>query len=280
MVFPAFLLVNAALGVLGIGFGLQQRDRSRLVSWLMIGSGIVLCSSSLGLMIVTSAFSLPNGSLASSSFVVYVPRFLLWMMWPAYALLLFGFVHRTPGKVVLETAGGGVVAAITGGHIGLLVARAIGGSWSDAAEGEIVKITLGIVVYTLYGAAGATAGMMGGVAGVLHAYRSDIGARRRFWFTVLAALFGALLWFLLKDLFALQLFQHSGHYYQDVSRISAVASVFPLMCGMVGYLLGLLSDDPATRGHPAHKRRRLVSVCLLLALLATATLPFLVCGTR
>jgi hypothetical protein len=171
--------------------------------------------------------------------------------------------------MVLEAVAGGVVAALTGGITGaLLLGKAIGATWGDSAEGEIV---MGLAC----GVSGIAAGLIGGVAGVLLAYRSDAGARRRFWFALLASFFGLLLvvprWMIAADRLVPNVPQRYV-YFQ--------ASVLPLVCGAAGQLLGLLNDDQATRGQPAHKRRRLVSICLLLALLATATLPFLVCRTR
>jgi hypothetical protein len=176
--------------------------------------------------------------------------------------------------MVLETVGGGLVAAITGGLIGVLLGKAIGGTSFDSAEGEIVLGLMG-------GVAGAAAGLIGGVAGVLHAYHSDSGARRRFWFTVLASFFSVLLLVPRWENTAGRLLRaHPGQYYYRKCCLNFPAGVLPLISGVVGYLLGLLNDDPATRSQPAHKRKRLVAVYLLLVLLAAATLLFFVCRTR
>lgn len=290
-------VVNAALGVLGIGFALLRRGRRGLVSRLMIGSGVVLLLP-LGLRFAAYPLVFLGEQRLHYSLSVTVSHLFRWLTWPAYALLFFGFVFLTiarrrsvndttalpaaeepltaprRGKAAGEAALGGVVAAITGGLIGARLGHAIGGTWSDSAEGQIV---MGMMC----GVVGIAAGLVGGVAGVLRAYRSDVGARRRFWFTVLASLFGVLLVVPLWTSAAGSLMRgQAWQYYYRKCCIDFPAGVLPLICGMLGYLLGLRSNDPASRNRPAYRRRRLVAGFVLLAVLASATLPFIVCGTR
>ena len=92
MYFRSSLLTGAALGLLGIGLAFLQRRRSRLIFWLMVGSGVSLCVP-LGHHLLVQLLSNMNlfGGYGVLRFT-YGPvvAFHAWTQWLAYALLFFG----------------------------------------------------------------------------------------------------------------------------------------------------------------------------------------------
>ena len=92
MFFRSILLTSTALGLLGVGLAFLQLRRSRLIFWLMVGSGVSLCVP-LGhhlLVQLLSNLNLFGGYGVLRSTYGPVAAFHAWMQWPAYALLFFG----------------------------------------------------------------------------------------------------------------------------------------------------------------------------------------------
>lgn len=284
MVVPA--LVNALLGLLGIALARRQRRQSRLMFWLMTGSGIVLCMPlALLLSELASAFHLIGGSGRHGSSFLAEWRFLFWMKWLAYALLFLGFVRlriaqrraatdidarRPAGEPVstqrsetatIEAVVGGAMVTLLIGLIGILV-----GSAQAAAMGSMSE--LGAFMPVAGGFFGLVLGLAVAVVAGRRASRSGIGAHPRFWLPVLAAFFGALasefvLTFVLPSLLSRQPYASRYGYYN--SSISQLALVFPFVCGLAGYLVSLRTKRGFTGWF--------VLGCLLLTLAAVTALP-------
>jgi len=281
MAFPA--LVNALLGLLGIALARRQRGRSRLLFWLMTGSGIVLCMPLALLLIeLLSAFNLigESGRRGSSSLATW--RFLFWVRWPAYALLFLGFVRlriaqrraaedveaRRPagesvrsGTATIEAVVGGAMVSLLVGLIGILV-----GSAQAAAMGSMSE--LGTAMPVAGGLFGLGLGLAVALVAGKRASRSGIGAHPRFWLPVVAAFLGALasafaLTFVLPSLLAWQPYAARYGYYK--SSISHLALVFPFVCGLAGYLVSLRMKRGFTGWF--------VLGCLLLTLAVVTALP-------
>ena len=279
-------LVNALLGLLGIALARRQLSRSRLMYWLMAGSGVVLCMPLALLLIgLLSAFNLIGGSGRRGSSLLDVWRFLFWMRWPAYALLLLGFVRlriaqrraaadiearRPSGEPVstqrsetatIEVVVGGALVTLLVGLIGTLV-----GSAQAAAMGSMSE--LGTAMPVAGGLLGLGLGLAVALVAGKRASRSGIGAHPRFWLPVLAAFLGALasefvLTFVLPSLLAWQPYASRYGYYK--SSISQLALVFPFVCGFAGYLVSLR----AKRGFTGW----FALGCLLLTLAVVTALP-------
>jgi hypothetical protein len=276
-------LVNALLGLLGIALARRQLSRSRLMYWLMAGSGVVLCMPLALLLIgLLSAFNLIGGPGRRGSSLLDVWRFLFWMRWPAYALLLLGFVRlriaqrraaadiearRPSGESV--RSGTATIEAVVGGAIVTLLIGLVGslaGAVIAAASGSMSE--LGTAMGAGCGLLGLGLGLAGGLVAGHRASRSGIGAHPRFWFPVLAAFLGALastfvLTFVLPSLLSWQPYASRYGYYN--STISQLALVFPFVCGFAGYLVSLR----AKRGFTGW----FVLGCLLLTLAVVTALP-------
>ena len=284
MLLPA--LVNALLGLLGIALARQQRRRSRLMFWLMTGSGIVLCMPlALLLTQLASAFNLIGGFGRRVSPYHAVWRFLSWMRWPAYALLFLGFVRlriaqrraakdvearRPAGESVspqrsetatIEAVVGGAMVALLVGLIGILAGSAQAAAMGSASEfGSFLSVVCSFL--------GLGLGLAGGLVAGRRASRSGIGAHPRFWLPVLAAFLGALasafvLTFVLPSLLSRQ--PYASRYGNYNSSISQLALVFPFVCGLAGYLVSLRTKRGFTGWFAIG--------CLLLTLAAVTALP-------
>lgn len=284
MLVPA--LVNALLGLLGIALARRQLSRSRLMSWLMAGSGVVLCMPLALLLIgLLSAFNLIGGSGRRGSSLLDVWRFLFWMRWPAYALLLLGFVRlriaqrraaadiearRPSGEpastqrsetATIEAVVGGAIVTLLIGQVGSLAGAVVAAAMGSMSE-------FGTAMGAGCGLLGLGLGLAGGLVAGHRASRSGVGAHPRFWFPVLAAFLGALastfvLTFVLPSLLSWQPYASRYGYYN--SSISRLALVFPFVCGFAGYLVSLR----AKRGFTGW----FVLGCLLLTLAAVTALP-------
>ena len=284
MLVPA--LVNLLLGLLGIALARRQRSRSRLMFWLMTGSGIVLCMPlALLLTQLASAFNLVGGPGYRGFSLLAEWRILFWLRWPAYALLFLGFVRlrtaqrraakdmearRPSGESVtpqrsetatIEAVVGGVLVTLLVGLLGTLV-----GSAQAAAMGSMSE--LGAFMPVAGGFFGLVLGLAVAVVAGRHASRSGIGAHPRFWLPVLAAFLGALasefvLTLVLPSLLSRQPYASRYGYYK--SSISQLALVFPFVCGFAGYLVSMR----AKRGFTGW----FALGCLLLTLAVVTALP-------
>ncbi len=273
-------LTNALLGLLGIEVAWRQRGRSRLVFRLMMGSCIVLCLPTAWYLV----------SLPAARFGLWTYGFLgghglaqvqYWMRWLAHALLLFGFVylrtsrrraasdseaHSVPaesvipqprGKTIMEAVVGGVVIALTGGLVGLLVAGLWAPDTSDMSR------------YVAYPCAvlGLALGVPFGIGAGKRAFRSGVGAHPRFWFPVFALCLGAVVSVYGWSFVAPLLSQQPDPAWQDycLKVFPQFALVFPFVCGLIGFLISLRLKKGFTGWF--------VTGCLLLVLGAASALP-------
>ena len=273
-------LTNALLGLLGIEVAWRQRGRSRLVFWLMTGSGIVLCLTAARYLV-----SLPAARVGPRTYGFYgghgLAQIHYWMRWLAYALLLFGFVylrtsqrraasdseaHSVPaesvipqprGKTIMEAVVGGVVIALTGGLVGLLVA----GLWATDTSDMSRYIAYPCAVL------GLALGVPFGIGAGKRAFRSGIGAHARVMFPVFALCLGAVVSLYAWSFVAPLLSQQPDPAWQDyyLRVFPQFALVFPFVCGLIGFLISLR----VKRGFTGW----FVTGCLLLVLAAASALP-------